>query len=256
MLPNMSIPPIDFFGLFEIEAFVVLAMIAVFTLCELSYRRAREIGLDTRIMVDGVLCTVATAIIVAHWVALAVYYPEQLLKNPLSLLMVWNGISAFGGVLGGFLGAFIYFRIKKVPLVPYLEAMLFGLGPAWIIGRLGCTIVFDHPGRATDFFLGMMDVTGVVRHNLGFYEMLLAIVLTAVLYALKKVRPFEGFHIVLLISLYAPIRIFLENLRISEITDWSLNFTQYFAIALLGLGAFLVIRGLRKRAVNPAALSR
>lgn len=29
---------------------------------------------------------------------------------------------------------------------PYSDAMIYGFVPAWILGRMGCTIVFDHPG--------------------------------------------------------------------------------------------------------------
>src|SRR5512142_3044050 len=41
----------------------------------------------------------------------------------------------------------------------------------------------------------------------------LAIVLTAVIYALKKVRPFDGFHPAVMLLLYSPVRFLLDYLR-------------------------------------------
>ena len=247
MLPNLSIPPIEIYGGLKIEPFSVLVVIAVFIGAQLAYGRAKRTGLNTRIMVDGILWAVAVGFVMAHWVVVISSYPQEALKNPLIFLEVWNGFSSLGGFLGGMLGAFIYFKRKKVPFIPYIEAILFGLIPAWIIGRLGCSIAFDHPGLATDFFLGMVDKYGVVRHNLGFYEMLLAVFLTATLYVLRDLRPFEGFHFTLMIFLYTPARIFLDTLRVSEKTYWGFSLGQYGSFALLGLGIILVIRGLRKR---------
>jgi phosphatidylglycerol:prolipoprotein diacylglycerol transferase len=139
----------------------------------------------------------------------------------------------------------IYFRRKNVPTLPYVEAILFGFVPAWILGRLGCTIAFDHPGLPTTFFLGMADWAGVVRHNLGLYEMLYTVLLAAALYGLRNFRPFEGFHLVLIILLYSPVRFFLDTLRVADRRYWGYTPGQYFSVLLLALGVWLLVRGWR-----------
>jgi phosphatidylglycerol:prolipoprotein diacylglycerol transferase len=175
------------------------------------------------------------------------YHPDLLVKNPLSLFMVWGGMSSFGGFFGGTAGALIYLKRKKVLLMPYSEVLLFGFVPAWILGRLGCTITFDHPGTPTDFFLGMADSAGVVRHNLGFYEMLWTIAITLVLYGLRNTRPFPGFHSVLVIFLYAPVRFAFDTLRVADPRYdpryFGMTPGQYFSIALFLLGVFLLFHG-------------
>jgi len=243
LLPYISIPSIEIFGHYKLHPFGMLVSIAVLTGYLLACRRARQTGLDTQIMINGIFLSMAAGFIGSHLVSEIFYYPERVFNNPLILLMVFGSMSSYGGFIFGPLGALIYFKSKKAPAMPYMEALLFGFVPAWIIGRLGCTITFDHPGRATDFFMGMADKYGVVRHNLGFYEMLWAIILTALLYRLKNNRHFEGFHYVLIIFLYAPMRIFLDTLRVDEKTYWGLIPSQYFSIALLGLGLFLILRG-------------
>ena len=224
-----------------------LVVAAVFSSLELAYLRGKRTSLNTRFLVDASLWAIAVGFTVSHLVMVILYHPEQITENPLSLLMVWGGMSSFGGFFGGMAGIYIYLRRKKVPLLPYYEAIMFGFVPAWILGRLGCTITFDHPGTPTDFFLGMADKAGVVRHNLGFYEMLWTIVITAVLYGLRNYRPFEGFHAVLVIFMYAPMRFFLDSLRVSDLLYWGFTPGQYFSVALFLLGVFLLIRGLKKR---------
>ena len=36
---------------------------------------------------------------------------------------------------------------KKMPLLPYANAVCFGLPFGWFFGRMGCFVVHDHPGR-------------------------------------------------------------------------------------------------------------
>lgn len=152
-------------------------------------------------------------------------------------------IHPFDGFIGRTIGALIYFRQRHVPLLQYADALMFGLAPTWIIGRLGCTVVFDHPGARTDFFLGMADQWGVVRHNLGFYEMLLAIFLSIILYAIRNVRPFAGFHTATMLILYSPARFFLDSLRIADKTYYGLTPGQYFSVVMFALGFVLLLHG-------------
>jgi phosphatidylglycerol:prolipoprotein diacylglycerol transferase len=91
----------------------------------------------------------------------------------------------------------------------------------------------------------MADGTGIVRHNLGFYEMLWTVVIVSVLYGLRNYRPFEGFQIVLVFFMYAPVRIFLDSLRVDDRTWGGFTPGQYFSVLLLALGVWLMVRGMR-----------
>jgi len=219
-----------------------LVVAAVFLGCELAYLRGKRTGLVTRYVVDASLWAAFAGFTLSHVVMVGLYHPDLLLKNPMTLFMIWGGMSSFGGLFGGIVGIYIYLRRKGVPLLPYYEAIMFGFVPVWILGRLGCTITFDHPGTPTSFFMGMADSTGVVRHNLGFYEMLWTIVMAVVLYTLRNYRPFTGFHSVLMIFMYAPVRFYFDTLRISDPLYWGMTPGQYFSVALFALGLFILFR--------------
>jgi phosphatidylglycerol---prolipoprotein diacylglyceryl transferase len=247
VIPYIDIPPYHLFGLIPIQPFGVLVGIALVVGYTLGRRRARLTGLDPQICADGMVWIVVSGFIVAHLVSVIFYFPHRILENPLVLLAVWSGLSSFGGYVGGAIGAYIYFRRKQAPIMKYVDAISFGMVPAWIIGRLGCTVVHDHPGRETAFFLGVKYKDGIIRHDLGLYEMLLAVVLTVVIYSLKKVRPFDGFHPAVMLLLYSPVRFALDYLRVGDKTYLGLTPGQYFSIAMMGLAVWLIVHGIRLR---------
>lgn len=232
-------------GVVKNAAFAGLVVAAVFLACELSYRRPRKLGLDPRFVVNATLWAIAGGFVLSHVVVLFLYHPDLVLRNPMSLFMVGDQMSSFGGFIGGSLAAAVYLSLKGVSLLAYFDVALFGFAPAWILGRLGCTIAFDHPGRPTDFFLGLPDPSGIVRHNLGFYEMLWTIVITATLYSPGKLRPFPNFYFALVIFLYTPVRFFFDTLLIADplYPGWTPG--QYFSVAFFLFGPFIVLRQVR-----------
>jgi phosphatidylglycerol:prolipoprotein diacylglycerol transferase len=247
MLPNLSIPSLTIYGPLKIHPFGVLVALALIIGYQIGISRARKNGLDLQIFADAGIWAIAVGFLVSHlfW---AILYNHHLVKqNPLILLMVWKGISSYGGFFGGAFGAWIYLRRKGIPSLDYFAVMPFGVVPAWIIARLGCTIAFDHPGRTTTFFLGMADSAGVVRHNLGFYEMLWTAVIAAILYSFRNYRPFRAFHVTLIFLLYAPVRFFFDSLRVGDRTYGGFTPGQYFSVLVTGIGIYLLVRGLKEK---------
>jgi len=247
MIPNLSIPSITIFGPLKLHPFGAIVAVALIIGYHLALRRAQRTGLDAEIMGAAAIWAALVGFAVSHlfW---AVFYNYHLVRgNPLILLMIWRGISSYGGFFGGALGAWICLKNRKTDPQPYLEALLFGLVPAWAVARLGCTIAFDHPGRTTDFILGMADMEGVVRHNLGFYEMLWTIVLALLLYGFKNYRPFPGFSFTLIFLSYSIVRFYLDSLRVEDRLYWGLTPGQYFSVIVFGVGIYLLVKGRRER---------
>lgn len=294
MIPYLnpgSIPVIP--GVLEFHVFGLLVGIAVVFGAWMAQRRAEEEGLSPRVMSDGAIFFVITGFIVAHWFAVLFYYPERIFgaecatsaecfseqwwglgSGPAemicrengrcnngswaTMLFIWNGISSVGGFLGAFIGILIFFRVKKIPLVPglfvleggkgrpamkYLDCAAYGMAFAWIFGRMACAMAHDHPGQLTTHPLSIRfpkaewprlvtpeamemfaDVDYVQRFDLGFLEMLFAIVMSAVFFYVKNVyvkksgkqlRP--GWYVATLVFFYAPYRLFLDSLRAVDI---------------------------------------
>ena len=252
MIPYIQIPSIKPLGL-PIQPFGVLVGIGLVIGYMLGRRRARLMGLDPNVCADGMVWTVVSGFVIAHLVSVIFYFPEKIAKNPLVLLMFWAGLSSFGGFIGGALGAYWYFRRKQgVSLLQYADAIIFGLVPGWVFGRMGCTVVHDHPGKHTDFFFAVA-YPGGARHDLGLYEMVYSVLLTGILYAVKNVRPFWGFHPALMLLLYAPVRFMFDFLRTADKHYFGFTPGQYFAVGMFALGIGLIINGLRlkKKGIAP-----
>lgn len=95
------------------------------------------------------------------------YHPDELVMRPWSLFMLWEGLSSFGGFIGGFIGVMLWkyyeavprislgflgtlhsFKKRKTPrpVLPLCDLIISVFPVAWIFGRSGCTVVHDHPG--------------------------------------------------------------------------------------------------------------
>lgn len=262
MIPHIYIPPYKLFGLLPIQPFGILVGMALVVGYYLSRRRARLTGLNPDIVADSIVWVAVSGFIVGHLVSVIFYFPERIAENPLVLLMVWSGLSSFGGFIGGVLGAILFYRRRGLSILEHVDAIIFGMVPGWIFGRMGCSVVHDHPGKVTDFFLAVQCkvapcakpwVVGQTRHDLGFYEMLYTIFLTAILYSLKNVRPIRGFHPALMLMLYAPVRFMFDYLRVADKTYAGLTPGQYLAVGIFLFGAGLMAYGvlLRKKGIAP-----
>lgn len=184
-------------------------------------------------------------------------------------LKIWEGISSYGGFIGGAIGFAIYVWWKRLPVRLMADITIVGLLPAFSIGRIGCTVVSDHIGAAVDrskwyAFLAMdyprsMNLGNLSEHypdikteyirawNLGLVEFLYLIPVNAVIlwFAFRtKQRPKAGFLTALAGLLYAPIRFFMDFLRPedSDPRHLGLTFAQWASLIALGTAAYVIMR--------------
>jgi len=263
-------------GSLQLAPFGFLVGIGIVLGTIIAGRRARMLGLSERVVADVALWAVIPGFIGAHLVHQLVYYPHQLVDHmvtqlvngvptevlvkgdPLLILMVWKGISSFGGFIGGTLGVLYYFRKhKELPFLPYADSIIFGFAFAWIFGRLGCTTAFDHPGSPTDFFMGMTyggdsadrfgdSLHGKVIHNLGWYEAIWSVAMSAFFWSQRKVTHVKGWYLIVFVLAYMPFRFMLDFLREVDVR-YGLTPGQWIAIVLMGLGTLLMVKANKKR---------
>lgn len=207
----------------------------------LGERRAHAVGLDRRVLLDVALWAVIPGFTVAHLYSLLLYFPERVVENPWALLNIFGEMSSFGGFIGGALGVIGFFRLRGIPFWPYSDPLAFGFTVAWVFGRLGCTLAFDHPGVLTDFvlampFAGTSELAAGLRHNLGFYELLWAAGLS-LFFVFHYRRPhFAGWHVVVFLLAYTPLRFGWDFLRAVDKRYFGLTPGQFAAIALAVVG--------------------
>ena len=256
-------------GPLTIHAFGVLVAIALVVGTWVARWHGQTKGQNQTVVVDAATWTCISGFIVGHLVSVIFYFPERVVEDPLQLVYFWNGLSSFGGFLGAGLGLYIFLKRRGLPLLPYFETISVGLAPGWIIGRLGCTIAHDHPGRSTDFFLAFDHPVRGPIHDLGFYEFLFAIFLTILVFIVRRFKWPEGSIPAMMCMVYAPVRFMLDSLRVQDVKYspvaialettggvpqdpapwWYLTFTpgQWFSIALFIVGIAVAVAARRRR---------
>src|SRR5882672_4168616 len=230
--------PVHMFGLLIALGVIVGDRIAVMQ-GVLRGIEAKDVKfLNARIVIVG--------FIVAHLVSVIFYFPERIKESPLILLNFWAGLSSFGGFLGALLAFLYYTRKEKIPALPYADAVALGLAVGWIFGRTGCFTAHDHPGAHTTFFLAVRYPDGP-RHDLGFYELLFTIAMTAILFRYARKPRVPGRIIGLFATMYAPVRFCLDFLRARDVERpderyGHLTPAQWACLATLGVGLWLITR--------------
>lgn len=244
MIPYFPQPALHL-GPITVHAFGVLVACALVVGMRILRQRAAACGLP-----DGGVARFLSRILVggfvgAHLFDRFVYFPAETIADPLSILRFWDSLSSFGGFIGGTIGAVLFFRRFATPgsVWKYVDSFAYAFPFGWTLGRMGCFVAFDHPGRPTRFVLGQVYRDGVVRHNLGLDEALYSMVIAAVFHVLGRKPRFPGFFLGLFLLLYAPFRFGADFLRIVDVRYAGLTPGQYGCVALfIGGISILIVR--------------
>ncbi|MCY0999426.1 prolipoprotein diacylglyceryl transferase [Myxococcus sp. MISCRS1] len=236
MIPYWHAPSLKL-GPLTIEPFGIFVAAGILLAANLLGRQAKRQGLDPTPLADYAPWGVGVGVLVGHWVHLFFYHPEELSKSPFQILKVWDGLSSFGGLVGGIIAAIFFFRHRKLRFNDYADAFALGVAPGWAVARLGCFAVHDHPGVRTDFFLAVAFPNGP-RHDLGMYDAIALFAISGLLYALRDVEKMKGRLLPLLAILYAACRFGFDFLRA---TDMSYVDARYFGMTPAQYGCFALV---------------
>lgn len=272
-----TVAGVPFFELGHIDVgiplqwFGILVASGVLLGVHIARKYADKFAIDDDDMRGMTAWVVVSGFIGAHVFDVLAYQQEALAKDPLLLIKLWKGISSYGGFIGGAIGWWAFHSWKRLQTGLWADVTVIGLMIGFTIGRVGCTVVHDHMGRLTDFFLGTEypkreiaergllesypEIRGLapdalVRiHNLGMYELFYLIPVNALILwlAFRKKPHNAGLLAVLLGLFYAPVRFFMEFLRLNE-TDpryLGMTFAQWASIVAFGAAAWGFVHILR-----------
>lgn len=252
MIPYFELPQLHLpFGQ-KIDIFGVLSAAGVVVGATLAARQARKYWPGDDEPLKGVVThAVLYGLFGGHFMHLFAYHPELITaKDPFVILRFWDGLSSMGGVLGALVGIFVYFRKIKEPVSPYLDALALGAAPGWMIARIGCFFVHDHPGTRTDFPLAVdfpVAQYGGPRHDLGLYDVFVLGAISLLLWGVATRKPAQGRIMGLLALTYSTSRFFLDFLRASDLSFVDRRYggftpAQFIVVGLFTTGIWLLVR--------------
>ncbi len=239
-------------GPLELHPFGMLVATGVLIGSFLGVRRAVQRGLSRVKMESFASYILVSAFVLSHMLDVLMYRPAEALRNPLELLMVWKGISSYGGFIGALVGAFIWSYVKKEPIMPYSDmcATVFPIG--WMFGRAGCSVAHDHVGRLSSSALAVAFPDGLYyppgpRLDLGFLELLLTIPIAAFTWWFARKPRHAGAITGLICLVYAPIRFPLDAMRAVDIASPDARYAgltpaQWLSFGLFAVGVWLLYR--------------
>jgi phosphatidylglycerol:prolipoprotein diacylglycerol transferase len=233
---DLAALPVNLFGL--------LVVTNLFFALYLAKQACVGRGLDWERFRLDLVWIIAGGFYLSHLTSLALYSPSRL-SDPVAWLDVRTGLSSFGGMYGGLAIATWLLRRRGLPVWAYVDVLVYGFVGGYAFGRAACFLVHDHPGITTDFVLGV-EIDGVMRHDLGFYEMLLMAGMTVFFTAVgARVPTRPGWIAALGFSIYAPIRFLFDTLRVGDPRYASLTPGQWFSILSAGVAIWAWITVLR-----------
>ena len=212
-----------------------------------AYYFCKKYLFSGEVAVDMAIWMLVGALIMARVFHVLFYDPVYFTQNPEEIIKFWRGgASSLGGFTGAALALWWFAKKRRFTfkeLLPYLDISALGLWLGWGVGRLGCFLTHQHPGRLTGFIFGV-KYAGGARFDLGLMESILGFTLFLVFYFLfkKLIRRRWGLVAGFSIASYASARFFLDFLRATP--DFPGGDVRYFYLTPAQWGMLAVLGGL------------
>ena len=251
MIPWFVIPPLRL-GPLALQPFGILAAAGILLASRLLVRQAVRRGLDPRPMELAATWALLGGLVGGHLVHVLLYHPEELREGGLlQLLKIWDGLSSTGGLLGGLIGVLAFFRKHHLRFFPYADVFALAVAPGWMVARLGCFSVHDHPGVLTSFPLAVA-FPGGARHDLGLDDAIALALISAILFTLDRRHALRDRLLPLLALLYGTSRFLLDFLRATDLPYvdaryFGLTPAQFASLASIAWGLFSLARHRRAK---------
>ncbi|MEY4723019.1 MAG: hypothetical protein RLZZ324_532 [Candidatus Parcubacteria bacterium] len=239
-----------------IQVWGLLAATGIAVAIMLGRSEARRRKMDPEVFTDLAAWCVIGGLIGARVFYSLAYAPGAFFADPLSIIRIWQGgMSMFGGLLGGALGAWLCMRGDKHAFAKYADVVAYVLPLGYAIARIGCFLIHDHPGTLSHSFLAVRYPNGA-RFDLGLLMMLVGFGIYVLFVLLnrraERMAAARGeavsaarrpSFVRLFMVCYGVSRFLLDFLRAKDLPGadaryFGLTPAQYLSLAFVALGVF------------------
>lgn len=243
--------PIAFeIGNFEVRWYGLLIAFGVVAALVLAYFNCKKKGLNFDTLSDGFLIAFPCAIIGAR----LYYVLFEFSSYKDNLIDIFNirqgGLAIHGGLIGAFIAAFIFAKVKKINILEYLDIAAPSIILAQAIGRWGNfmnseahggPVSFEFISRFPKFIQEGMNIGGTYYHPTFLYESVWNIMVCVVLLLILYKKRNNGVVIASYISLYSVGRLFIEGLRTDSLMFAGIRVAQLISIIGIISGIVLIL---------------
>ena len=199
-----------------------------------SYKRFPKHGLDQDSLMDIALISIPCGIIGAR-LYYVIFQWDNYSGNIARILDIRSGgLAVHGGLIAGFLAAYLVCRHKKILFLDGLDAVIPGIAMAQAIGRWGNYFNSEAHGGPTDLPWAI-PVDGQMVHPTFLYESIWCLLLFFFLFYIDDHRKFIGQTSLLYGILYSLERFFVEGLRTDSLMIGPFRQAQVISLTVMAL---------------------
>ena len=190
--------------------------------------------------------------------------------DPIGQFFSGSGLAIYGGLIGGFIGVYIYLKRHKIPFYPFADAIAPALAVSYGVGRMGCQFSGDGDwgivakAQPDWWFLPDWMWSYTYPHNVNndgveiadcvwrycaelpqgvypapIYEIIMAFIIGGFLWVIRKKLVIPGMLFFIYLILNGIERFLIEIVRVNDRYDYfGLNWSQaqFIAIGLIIIG--------------------
>ena len=260
-------PVVFSIGSFAIHSYGLLLAISFLVGVSFASSRAKKMGLVSGIVSDVSFWIILSAIIGARLYYVFLHFEEfsgnyTAIFNPFQGGSIGiGGLVMYGGLLGAIFGGFVFFKIHKIPFLPYADAIAPTLGIGIFFTRIGCYLNGCCYGMPTESAIGVkfpimspagqyqvhMHANALIPSQLFLSAGGILLAVTVIL-AAKKIN-FVGFQFYLAGAIYSVIRFAVDFTRFYGPHErlMGLSHNQIVCIVIFVVFSGLILKNL----INP-----
>jgi len=250
---NFKLNPPQSFELFGREFYWYGVIIAVgFLLAALyAFKVAKRYGLTQDNIIDMLLCGVPAGIIGARLYYVIFKFSEFKRDSFIDTLWecckIWEGgLAIYGGIIFGVLAVFIYTRVKKMSVLPFIDIAGLGFLIGQAIGRWGNFINREAYGYSgsnvkVPWKMGLDNGSLIYVHPTFLYESLWNIIGFLLIHLYSKRRKYDGQVFLMYVTWYGLGRAIIEGLRVDSLMIGDMRVSQTLASATFVIGAIILL---------------
>jgi len=178
--------------------------------------------------------------LIEHW--------QDVVADPAGMIFTGNGLTWYGGLIGGAVAVILTIHQKKLQLLPTIDLLAPLLALGYVFGRMGCQLAGDGDyGVPSKLPWAMSYPNGLVPtlervHPTPIYEMLAFLVIFFILWNMRKsLRP-PGFIFNLYLIFAGIERLLVEFLRLNTPVLWGLTEAQLVSIVMILGGSLWLLK--------------
>ena len=227
--------------------------------------RAKKRGLNPDVIADMGFWIILSAIVGARLYYVFLHF-EEFKGNLLSIINPFQGetvgiggLVMLGGYIGAVIAAILFFKIKKLPFLPYADIVSPSVGFGIMLTRIGCFLNGCCYGAASGNPLAVKfpleSPAGAYQQHIHatslypsqLFESFGGLIIALIVLAVARKKTFNGFQFYLTGLLYSVLRFCVDYSRFYDINErllGTLSHNQVICIALFILFGGLILKNI------------